>query len=270
MIIRLSFALLLALTFETRAHAGCETFVQTMKVDTTKISYPAAFSYSPNDNAGGLVTEAVPINVPNLIAGYSLGLFAYFSDQKGVGRWYSPLNRGILRLDQVHFGSRNERRIQSKLASGEFRLSFDEDFARVIKACAVHPRRTGEWISPTHIAEYTKLHQAGYAHSVEVWQGDKLVGGLYFVYVNGVASGESMFGTVKYAMLTAYWGLIQELSKKVDGHPPHTFIDAQMNIGLTKMLGGQDVGRFEFMRLLRQSQQENRPISPAFSKHRNW
>jgi leucyl/phenylalanyl-tRNA--protein transferase len=267
MIMKFSLALLLALSLETRANAGCETFLQTMKIDAKKISPPAAFSYSPNDVANGLVTDVVPINVPNLIAGYSLGLFAYFSDKNGVGKWYNPFNRGILRLDHVHFGSRNERRIQNKLASGEFRLSFDEDFERVINTCATHPRATGRWISPTHIAEYIRLHQAGYAHSVEVWQGDELVGGLYFVYVNGVASGESMFGTAKYAMMTAYWGLLRELGKKVDGHPAHAFIDAQMNIGLTKMLGGEDVSRFEFMRLLRQSQKENRPISPAFIKY---
>lgn len=263
---------IMAFMFSARAMAGCETDVKTeaSKLDPKQIYRPAAFSYSPDDARGGLVTDVVPINVPNLVAAYSGALFAYFSDDNGIGRWFNPPTRGVLRINKAHIGSRMVRRIKSRLNSGEFSITFNKDFKQVIEKCATVPRSTGEWISPTHIAQYTKLHEAGFAHSVEVWKGEpggRLIGGLYFVYVNGVASGESMFGLENYALWAAYWALLEELKKTIDPSDMDSFIDTQMNIGLSKEMGGEELSRFEFMRQFKAQQKLDRPISEAFIKH---
>ncbi len=213
----------------------------------------ATFDRAPNDDKNGLVTDRVPINVSNLIQGYRRGLFAWKAEENGIGEWYSPPRRGILRLSAVHYSSRDERYFRQQEKLGELRVTFDQDFARVIAACAAQARGTGRWISETHVREYTNLHRAGHAHSVEVWRGDNLVAGLYGVFVNGVFSGESMFHQERDATKLAYRALIEHLRKS-----GHVFIDTQMNLGLTQKWGGEEVLRYEFLRLIREAQIANR------------
>lgn len=270
--------LLMAFMFSVRAFAGCEGEVQsevkaqTPQFDPDKIYRPAAFQISPNDSKipRGLVTDSVPINVPNLIAGYSGALFAFFSDENGIGSWYNPPTRGILRINKAHFGSRMVRRIENRIKSGEFSITFNRDFKQVIQKCETVPRDSHPWISPTHVAQYTKLHEAGFAHSVEVWRGEPgtdLIGGLYFVFVKGVASGESMFGTEKYALWAATYALIKEFKKTIPEDDMETFIDMQMHHGISVELGGEELSRFDYMRQFKLQQKKNIPISEAFIKH---
>lgn len=278
MFMRILPPLLMAFMFSVRAFAGCEGEVQagaktqTTQLDPDKIYRPAAFGISPNDAKGGLVTDVVPINVPNLISGYSGGLFAYFSDENGIGRWFNPPTRGILRINKAHFGSRMIRRIENRIRSGEISVTFNRDFKQVIEKCATVPRSTGEWISPTHVAQYTKLHEAGFAHSVEVWRGQPgqhLIGGLYFVYVKGVASGESMFRdpSENYGLWIATYALIKEFKKTIPEDDMETFIDMQMHHGISVKLGGEELSRFDYMRQFKAQQKLNLPISEAFIKH---
>lgn len=245
--------ILFLLAFNARA---AET--EAAKPSVCEASLVSAFESAPNDARingwQGLVTDKVPITVANLIAGYGRGLFVFADDDnEKMGRWYNPPTRGILRMDKVHFGSRNERWIRSKLRSGELRVTHDQAFERVIRACAELPREGG-WITETHIQEFTKLFHAGYAHSVEVWKGEELVGGLYLVFVNGMASGESMFQLIPNGMRVAYYALVERL--KANGHE---LMDTQMNHGLTQHIGGEDRPRFEYKRDLKRAQEANRP-----------
>ncbi len=126
-----------------------------------------------------------------LLAAYASGWFP-MADENGSIAWYSPDPRAIIPLDRLHVPARLQRLIRQ----GAFRVQIDTAFPRVIRACADAERDRddpGTWISEEIIESYCALHAAGYAHSVETWQGDRLVGGLYGVLVGSVFCGESMF-----------------------------------------------------------------------------
>src|SRR5512132_2631835 len=110
------------------------------------------------------------------------------ADDDGAIGWYSPDPRGILPFDRFHVPRRLARTLRQRL----FDVTVDTAFARVIAGCAAD-REEGTWISPEIVETYTALHARGFAHSVEVWSGGELAGGLYGVSLRGVFFGESMF-----------------------------------------------------------------------------
>jgi leucyl/phenylalanyl-tRNA--protein transferase len=122
-----------------------------------------------------------------LVHAYANGIFPWTTNPI---TWWSPDPRAIIPLGQVHV-SRTLRRVIRRQV---FAVSFDHDFRGVIEGCA-HAERKGQdtWISPAFISAYSRLHALGYAHSVEVWKGNRLAGGLYGVSVGGLFAGESMF-----------------------------------------------------------------------------
>jgi leucyl/phenylalanyl-tRNA--protein transferase len=123
------------------------------------------------------------------------------------------------------------------LRSGKFRVTFDTCFAEVIQACSASFRKDqdGTWITNDMIAAYTELHRLGHAQSIEVWQGEELVGGLYGVQVGHVFCGESMFSKVSNASKTNKYNLI----------------DCQVHTEHLESLGAEMVSREEYMRMLR-------------------
>jgi leucyl/phenylalanyl-tRNA--protein transferase len=144
-----------------------------------------------------------------LISAYSSGWFP-MAVESGEIRWYSPDPRGIIPLDQFHVPARLARVVRS----GEFRIDVNRAFDEVIHACAEIDRRDfdpGTWIDTDIIESYGELHRLGFAHSVEVWQGDQLAGGLYGVAVGGAFFGESMFHRVTDASKVALTGLVERL-----------------------------------------------------------
>ncbi len=114
-----------------------------------------------------------------LVAAYSNGYFP-MADEAGEIRWYSPDPRGVIPLEAFHVPSRLARTVRQ----GRFRVTFDTAFRAVIEGCA-HDRSEGSWINSEIIDSYCALHEQGVAHSVEVWAGDRLAGGLYGVCLNG-------------------------------------------------------------------------------------
>lgn len=146
--------------------------------------------------------------------------------------------------------------------SGKYRVTFDADFEQVIRECALQKRLdknspAHNWITPTHIEEFIKLHKAGRAHSVEVWEGDRMVAGMYGVFVNGYFSGESMFHKVSDVSKLAFEAQIERM--RANGH---LFIDTQQVVenGLTQKWGAQWISREEFHARLRQAKAANRPF----------
>jgi leucyl/phenylalanyl-tRNA--protein transferase len=134
----------------------------------------------------------------------------------------------------------------------------NQAFENVIQNCANQVRiekgkAVKTWIAPQYIKEYTKFHKMGFAHSVEVWDGDELVGGLYGVLVNGVFSGESMFHKKDNASKFALLYLIERLKEK-----GFTWIDTQMVTEVVKSIGGKYISSEEHMRVLIQTQLKNK------------
>ncbi len=122
--------------------------------------------------------------------------------------WYDPDPRAIIPLDGFHV----PRRLQRTVRQGLFEVRINSDFTAVMEACAaVTPNRETTWISPEMIAAYSRLHQLGFAHSVECWQQGRLVGGLYGVSVQGLFAGESMFSLEKDSSKVALVHLVERL-----------------------------------------------------------
>lgn len=135
----------------------------------------------------GLVAVGGNLSVERLLLAYEHGLFPWYNDNYPP-LWWCPNPRAILPLDALHV-SRSMRRT---LRAHAFRVSWNEDFPRVIRNCGTR-RDEGTWILPEVIDAYETLHQRGHAHSLEVWHGSELVGGLYGVQRGGLFAAESMF-----------------------------------------------------------------------------
>ena len=122
----------------------------------------------------------------------------------------------------------------------------DTAFEQVVRACA-EPTRAGRWITPQVAAAYVRMHEAGWAHSVETWHGDRLVGGLYGVAIGGLFAGESMFHALRDASKVALLGLHDLLQAEGD---PRRLIDVQWRTDHLATLGVTEVPRDEYRRLL--------------------
>ncbi|MBQ7585844.1 MAG: leucyl/phenylalanyl-tRNA--protein transferase [Desulfovibrionaceae bacterium] len=156
----------------------------------------------------GLLAKGGDLSPERLLASYSLGIFPWFNQHTPI-LWWSPDPRCILPLEDFHLPKRSVRSLK-KL---NFRLTLNQAFSQVISACA-RPRNDdggSPWLIPSMIDAYLKLANLGYAHSVETWMGDQLVGGLYGVGLGEAFFGESMFHEVSEASRYALAGLVELL-----------------------------------------------------------
>lgn len=157
--------------------------------------------------------------------------------------WWSPDPRAIFELDDFHVS----RRLERTLRSGKFRVTFDEAFPEVMLGCAnAKDRANGEsWITREFYASYCRLFELGLAHSAECWLGDRLVGGVYGVAINGFFDGESMFSVERDASKVALVALLRRL--KTLGFQ---LFDLQIINDHTASLGGREIPRAEYLRRL--------------------
>jgi leucyl/phenylalanyl-tRNA--protein transferase len=174
-----------------------------------------------------------------LIAAYESGYFPMAMDD-GEIRWFSPDPRGVLPLDAF----RPSRRLLRAVRSGRFETSVDRAFLDVMRSCA-DDRDEGTWISGEIIEAYGALHEAGLAHSVEVWQGDLLVGGLYGVSIGGAFFGESMFHHVTDASKVALVELIARLRER-----GYRLLDIQWLTPHLATFGAIEIPKSEYLELL--------------------
>lgn len=138
-------------------------------------------------DADGLVAVGGDLSVARLIEAYRSGIFPWF-DVDTPPLWWSPDPRGVLPIESLHVS----RRLARKLRTPEHRTTWNRAFRRVMQECA-SGRSDGTWILPEMVDAYCDLHAAGRAHSLEVWRGAELVGGVYGVQVGGLFAAESMF-----------------------------------------------------------------------------
>lgn len=187
----------------------------------------------------GLLAVGGDLSTERLLLAYQNGIFPWYSDDTPI-LWYSPHERFVLFPDELKV-SKSMRQV---LRSGKLRVTVDTCFTDVITACSTAPRegQDGTWIVPDMIAAYNRLHLEGYAHSVEVWQDDKLVGGLYGVHVGDVFCGESMFSRVSNASKTALIYLCNTGLYKL--------IDCQVHTGHLESLGARMISREQYMDVL--------------------
>jgi len=187
----------------------------------------------------GLLAVGGDLSTERLLLAYRNGIFPWYSDDTPI-LWYSPHERFVLYPDELKV-SKSMRQV---LRSDKLRVTVDTCFNEVITACSTAPRegQDGTWIVPDMIAAYNRLHQEGYAHSVEVWLDDKLVGGLYGVHVGGVFCGESMFSRVSNASKTALIYLCNTGLYKL--------IDCQVHTDHLESMGARMISREEYMDVL--------------------
>ena len=176
-----------------------------------------------------------------LLTAYRKGIFPWpvTDGKQEILAWFSPDPRAILELDDLYVS----RRLARRLRSGQFRISFDCDFGSVVRGCAA-PRQSDPmtWITPKLAAAYEELHRQGYAHSVEVWQDERLVGGLYGLALGGFFAGESMFHRVRDASKVALVHLVRRLKKQ-----GFTLLDVQQASPHLARIGAREISRSQFL-----------------------
>jgi leucyl/phenylalanyl-tRNA---protein transferase len=200
-------------------------------------------------NARDIVCFGGKLTTENLRNAYRKGIFPWTIEGLPLP-WFCPERRAILEFSELH-APKSLRRVQKK---NPFKFTIDKAFREVITSCAIIKRshEQGTWITRNFIESYTQLHLEGEAHSVEVWEGDELVGGLYGVDAGGVFVGESMFHKRSDASKLALLFLIEHLSQR-----GATWLDAQVMTPHLKMLGAKEISRTEFLEKLRQTQARN-------------
>jgi leucyl/phenylalanyl-tRNA---protein transferase len=187
-------------------------------------------------NREGLLALGGDLSVPRLLLAYRSGIFPWTDDPL---TWWSPDPRAIFEIDRFQ----PPRRLQSKLRRHCFEIAIDRDFPAVIRACAESaPGRESTWISPRFIEAYTELHRQGYAHSVEVREEGRLVGGIYGVAIESFFAGESMFHHVTDASKIALCVLMEHLRKR-----QFLLFDTQVLSPLTARLGAIEVRRRDYL-----------------------
>lgn len=212
------------------------------------------------DHPADLVAVGADLEPGTLLAAYRGGLFPMGTGRHGrppIG-WWSPVHRGVL-MPGEHHASRSLRR-----SSRRFTTSIDRDFDAVVRACA-DPGRDGRWITGSVRAAYGRLHALGWAHSIEVWDGDGvLAGGLYGVAIGRFFAGESMFHRVTDAGKVAVWVAAQTVL--ADGAPG--LIDVQWRTPHLAGLGVREVARTRYLQLLDAALEGTLPAAfePPFSR----
>ena len=212
-----------------------------------KISFPPQSFAEGN----GLIAIGGDLSPERLIASYRMGIFPWYSDGDPI-LWWTPDPRLVLFPKELH----TPRSLEKVIRKNYFDVTVDHDFKSVIQSCSdVHKEKNkGTWIVKEMIEAYVKLHQMGYAHSIETWRHGRLVGGLYGVSMGKCFFGESMFSTESDASKVALVYLVRVLLE-------HSFelIDCQMTTRHLARFGAREIQRAEFIRRLNSALDSDQP-----------
>lgn len=190
----------------------------------------------------GLLAVGGDLSEERLLLAYSLGIFPWYSEETPI-LWWSPDPRLVLVPSEM----RVSRSLRQTMKKEIYRVTFDEAFGEVMRNCATVPRRDGRgtWITDDMIEAYCRLHERGFAHSVETWYGDELAGGLYGVSLGTAFFGESMFARRSDSSKVALVSLVERLKCRKTA-----FIDCQMVTAHLVSLGAREVPRRKFKEML--------------------
>lgn len=209
---------------------------------------PAETALREPDGLLALGGDLSPVRLLNAYAG---GIFPWFSEGQPL-LWWSPDPRMVFRTDGVHLSSRFRR----ELRGSDWVLRADTRFREVIEACAASPRpgQDGTWITHEMVEAYVALHALGFAHSIEVLDGERLVGGIYGVAIGRMFFGESMFSADSGGSKVALAGLARHLHRQ--GWP---LIDAQVENDHLLRMGAEHWPRERFLQTVRKEVQAAEP-----------
>jgi leucyl/phenylalanyl-tRNA--protein transferase len=189
-----------------------------------------------------LIASGADLEIATILEAYRSGYFPMPIKGRSIG-WFSPDPRGVLLPGHLVVSKSLRRSLK------RYTVTFDSAFERVVRACA-DPGRPHGWINRKVAIAYTHLHEAGHAHSVETWDGDELVGGLYGVSIGGLFAGESMFQRKNDASKVALVHLAQHLGMYPEVNNPGVLLDVQWITPHLESLGVVPVQRGDYGRLL--------------------
>jgi leucyl/phenylalanyl-tRNA--protein transferase len=197
----------------------------------------------PNPNLAeedGLLAIEGDLSTERLLLAYKNGIFPWFGYDSPI-LWYSPKMRFVLFPNEVKIS----KSMQQLMKSRKYKITINTAFEKVINACAdvKRPDQESTWITTEMKQSYIKLHQLGYVHSVETWENDQLIGGLYGVMINQVFCGESMFSYQSNASKMALIWLCQNIELKL--------IDCQIHSNHLATLGARMIDRESFISFLK-------------------
>lgn len=205
---------------------------------TDRISFPPP-EFADNS---GLLAIGGDLEAKRLLLAYRMGIFPWYDSSTPI-LWWSPNPRMVLTPQDLHIS----KSLKKVLKKDYFKVTLDLDFESVITECAFTRLDTGEetWITDEMINAYIKLYELGYAHSVEVWLNDKLVGGVYGVSIGKIFFGESMFTIVDNASKVGFVYLVKQLEKW-----NFDLIDCQVKTDNLKRFGAIEIARKDFLKYL--------------------
>ncbi len=206
------------------------------KLDSEDLVSRYRFPHANTADADGFLAMGGDLSPGTLLLAYRNGIFPWTTNPI---TWWSPDHRAIIPLDGVHVS----RSLAKLMRQGRFHVTFDREFRRVMEGCAVsRPGREETWISPQFIVAYTRLHRLGFAHSVEVWRGEKLAGGLYGVSIGGFFAGESMFSAERDASKIALVSMAEKLRSC-----GYVLFDTQLMTEHLRSMGAVEIPRAEYL-----------------------
>jgi leucyl/phenylalanyl-tRNA--protein transferase len=212
--------------------------------------FPDPSEAEPN----GLLAVGGDLGPERLLRAYAEGIFPWYGEGQPI-LWHSPDPRTVLPPSALHVS----RSLARSLRRAAYEVRLDTAFPRVIRACAEIPRSNdaGTWITPDMIDAYVRLHELGYAHSAEAWQGGELVGGLYGVSLGGCFFGESMFALRSDASKVAFVRLVEQLEDW-----GFDLVDCQMYTEHLARFGAVEVARSQFLSTLQASLEKDTRRGP--------
>lgn len=187
----------------------------------------------------GLLAIGGDLSIERLLLAYENGIFPWYSEEDPI-LWFSPHERCVIYPDRIKI-SKSMKKI---MMSGVFSITVNQNFRQVIKHCATTPRKdqAGTWITTAMQEAYVNLHHNGFAHSIEVWQEERLVGGLYGIKINRVFCGESMFSLMPNASKMALIYVCENLD--------FDLIDCQLPNEHLLSMGAEMIDRETYMSFL--------------------
>ncbi|WP_396174674.1 leucyl/phenylalanyl-tRNA--protein transferase [Flavobacterium sp.] len=193
----------------------------------------------------GILAVGGDLSTERLLLAYRNGIFPWFDDDEPI-LWWSPPQRMVVNPQDY----KTAKSLRNILNRQLFKVTFNKNFSEVIRNCkTVHRKgQDGTWITDSMVQAYEKLHEMGFAKSVEVWQNDELVGGLYGVDLGKVFCGESMFSKVPNASKVAFVTLIKQLKEE-----NYRLLDCQVHNDHLEKLGAFEISRDSYIKILKSS-----------------
>lgn len=206
---------------------------------TSELYFPPAEETSSE----GIIAVGGDLSPERLLLAYKNGIFPWYNEDEPI-LWWCPEERMVLFFENL----RITKSMRSILIKKEFKVTFNTAFKEVISNCQQAPRKDqdGTWISDEIVEAYCKLHELGYAKSIEVWKNNELVGGLYGIDLGDVFCGESMFSKVPNASKVAFIHLAKQLEMA-----NYKLLDCQVHNNHLESLGCIEIDRDDFLMILK-------------------